>query len=218
MKMINVRVLENRIKLGLVEGKRLENTQETLNKIKYRVNKVDAWILENNEGTFGTEIVVTKEGHVDLYLCIMEKYASLTSYIRVGNFQPEFGLGDAYLVNGKEVEYKKLGNVINALNKEYEKYGFYFDTTKNRSILASARKEYKLYQSEMKMRKLEEQQEVVTEPEKKSGFEVRVVNISTGETVQTMDAPNMRMAEKIESGVLRHLNTNDYYTEIVELA
>ena len=222
MKMINVRVLENRIKLGLVEGKRLENTQETLNKIKYRVNKVDAWILENNEGTFGTEIVVTKEGHVDLYLCIMEKYASLTSYIRVGNFQPEFGLGDAYLVNGKEVEYKKLGNIINALNKEYEKYGFYFDTTRNRSILASARKEYKLDQNEIKMRKLEEQQEeqqeVVTEPEKKSGFEVRVVNISTGETVQTMDAPNMRMAEKIESGVLRHLNTNDYYTEIVDLA
>lgn len=56
------------------------------------------------------------------------------------------------------------------------------------------------------------------EPEKKSGFEVRVVNISTGETVQTMNAPNMRMAEKIESGVLRHLNTNDYYTEIVDLA
>ncbi|WP_254500420.1 hypothetical protein, partial [Salmonella enterica] len=36
--------------------------------------------------------------------------------------------------------------------------------------------------------------------------------------MQTMNAPNMRMAEKIESGVLRHLNTNDYYTEIVDLA
>ena len=38
--MINVRVLENRIKLGLVEGKKLENTQETLNKIKYTTHSL----------------------------------------------------------------------------------------------------------------------------------------------------------------------------------
>lgn len=368
--MINVRVLENRIKLGLVEGKKLENTKTILERINSRDTKVDAWDVINNDGTFGTEIVVTKEGHIDLYLCIKKRWSSYISYVRVGNFQPEFGLGDVYLMNGKEVEYKKLGNIINALNKEYEKYGFYFDTTKNRSILASARKEYKLDQSEIKMRKQEEKeverlqnalvekteellgkkvtididgegkveeikdatyedanrnykkrrkqapekgngynkttvvvkidgkifhemsmclqsdtdcyelkdallaqlkalrktwvegdgvpyfspeknQEVIKEkygskerlaivldakelvvnnlgveteptpdpePEKKSGFEVRVVNISTGETVQAMDAPNMRMAEKIERGVLINLNTDDYYVEIVDLA
>ena len=366
--MMNVRILENRVKLGLVEGKKLENTKAILERINSRDTKVDAWDVINNDGTFGTEIVVTKEGHIDLYLCIKKRWSSYISYVRVGNFQPEFGLGDVYLMNGKEVEYKKLGNIINALNKEYEKYGFYFDTTKNRSILASARKEYKLDQSEIKMRKQEEKeverlqnalvekteellgkkvtididgegkveeikdatyedanrnykkrrnqapekgngynkttvvvkidgkifhemsmclqsdtdcyelkdallaqlkalrktwvegdgvpyfspeknQEVIKEkygskerlaivldakelvvnnlgvepeptpdPEKKSGFEVRVVNISTGETVQTMDAPNMRMAEKIERGVLINLNTDDYYVEIVDLA
>ena len=157
MKMINVRVLENRIKLGLVEGKKLESTQETLNKIKYRVNKVDAWMLENNEGTFGTKTVITKEGHVDLYLCI--KYASAIIYMRVGNFQPEFEYGEAYLPDEKIKEYKKLGNIMNALNKEYEKYGFYFDTKGNRTVLAQAKKSYLLEQGEIKLRK-QQQEEV----------------------------------------------------------
>ena len=59
--------------------------------------------------------------------------------------------------------------------------------------------------------------EPTPEPEKKSGFEVRVVNIESGEVVQTMTAPNMRMAEKIESGLLRQVNREDYYVEMVDL-
>lgn len=60
--------------------------------------------------------------------------------------------------------------------------------------------------------------EIAPEPEKKSGFEVRIVNIESGEVVQVMNAPNMRMAEKIESGVLINLNREDYYVEIVDLS
>lgn len=365
---VNVRTLEKRIELGLVEGRILENTKATLDKIEHRDSRVDAWDVINNDGTYGTEIVITKEGHVDLYLCIKKRWSSYISYVRVGNFQPEFNLGDVQLMNGKEVEYQKLGNIINALNKEYEKYDFYFDTKSNRKILADARKAYIEEQNEIKMKKQEEEEveklqkalvekeqellaktvtididgegsveeikdatyanananykrrihqapekgngynktfitikvdgkkfhevsmclqsdtkyytlkdallaqidvlrktwvdgdgvpylspeknqavieqkygskeklaislnakelviknlgekpEPTPEPEKKSGFEVRVIEISTGDAVQVMSATNMRMAERIERGVLMHLNREDYYVEIVDLS
>lgn len=154
----NVRVLEESIEKGLLQGYALESAKQTLDKVDHRTTGVDTWVLENNEGTYGTEIVITKEGHIDLYLCIMEKYASIVSYIRVGNFQPEFGLGDIWLPNGEIKEYQKLGTIINTLNKEYEKYGFYFtaDTKNNRRILADARKSYELFKAEEKERKEEE--------------------------------------------------------------
>lgn len=138
---INVRTLEEKIENGILEGRALKNAKETLEKIENRINLCDTWVLENNEGTHGTRIVITKEGNIDLYLCIMEKYASKTTYMRVGNFQPEFGAGTVFLE--KEKEYQKLGNMLNALNKKCEKYGFYFDTKNNRNILAQARAEYK---------------------------------------------------------------------------
>ncbi len=154
----NVRVLEESVEKGLLQGYALESAKQTLEKIDHRTTGVDTWVLENNEGTYGTEIVITKDGHIDLYLCIMEKYASKVSYIRVGNFQQEFELGDIWLPNGKVKEYKKLGTIINALNKEYEKYGFYFtaDTKNNRRILADARKSYELFKAEEKERKRKE--------------------------------------------------------------
>lgn len=138
---INVRTLEEKVENNILEGRALENAKETLEKIENRINLCDTWVLENNEGTHGTRIVITKEGNIDLYLCIMEKYASKTTYMRVGNFQPEFGAGTVFLE--KEKEYQKLGNMLNALNKKCEKYGFYFDTKNNRNILAQARAEYK---------------------------------------------------------------------------
>lgn len=154
----NVRVLEESVEKGLLQGYALESAKQTLDKIDHRTIGVDTWVLENNEGTYGTEIVITKEGHIDLYLCIMEKYASIVSYIRVGNFQPEFGLGDIWLPNGEIKEYQKLGTIINTLNKEYEKYGFYFtaDTKNNRRILADARKSYELFIAEEKEKKRKE--------------------------------------------------------------
>ena len=154
----NVRVLEESVEKGLLQGYALESAKQTLEKIDHRTTGVDTWVLENNEGTYGTEIVITKDGHIDLYLCIMEKYASRVSYIRVGNFQQEFGQGDIWLPNGKIKEYQKLGTIINALNKEYEKYGFYFtaDTKNNRKILADARKSYELFKAEEKERKRKE--------------------------------------------------------------
>lgn len=154
----NVRVLEESVEKGLLQGYALESAKQTLEKIDHRTTGVDTWVLENNEGTYGTEIVITKDGHIDLYLCIMEKYASRVSYIRVGNFQPEYELGDVWLPNGKVKEYQKLGTIINALNKEYEKYGFYFtaDTKNNRRILADARKSYELFKAEEKERKRKE--------------------------------------------------------------
>lgn len=142
--MINVRVLEEKIENGILEGRALENAKSKLEKISYMDLRPDAWDLENNQGTYGTEIIVTKDGHIDICICIMKKYSSRITYVKVGNFQPEFGCGDMFLPNGKEKEYKKLGNVINALNKEYEKYGFYFDDKNNRSILAQAKKEYEI--------------------------------------------------------------------------
>lgn len=154
----NVRVLEESVEKGLLQGYALESAKQTLEKIDHRTTGVDTWVLENNEGTYGTEIVITKDGHIDLYLCIMEKYASRVSYIRVGNFQQEFGQGDIWLPNGEIKEYQKLGTIINALNKEYEKYGFYFtaDTKNNRRILADARKSYELFKVEEKERKRKE--------------------------------------------------------------
>ncbi len=154
----NVRVLEESVEKGLLQGYALESAKQTLEKIDHRTTGVDTWVLENNEGTYGTEIVITKDGHIDLYLCIMEKYSSRVSYIRVGNFQPEFGLGDIWLPNGEIKEYQKLGTIINTLNKVYEKYGFYFtaDTKNNRRILADARKSYELFKAEEKERKRKE--------------------------------------------------------------
>ena len=154
----NVRILEESVEKGLLQGYALESAKQTLEKIDHRTTGVDTWVLENNEGTYGTEIVITKDGHIDLYLCIMEKYSSRVSYIRVGNFQPEFGQGDIWLPNGEIKEYQKLGTIINALNKEYEKYGFYFtaDTKNNRRILADARKSYELFEVEEKERKRKE--------------------------------------------------------------
>lgn len=210
---VNVRTLEEKIEKGLVEGRALENAKTTLDKIKHKELRPDVWMLENNEGTYGIDVIIRKDGFIDICLCILQKYSSRTSYVRVGHFQPEFGLGDAYFADGKEKEYKKLGNIINAISKEYEKYGLYIDTKNNREILKQARLAYELDKKENEV----VVEDVVPEPEKKSGFEVRIVNISTGEVVQTMDAPNMRMAEKIERGVLINLNTDDYYVEIVDM-
>ena len=158
--MINVRNLERKIEKGLVEGKALQRAEETLQKIERRDYKVDAFDVINNEGTYGTEVVVTKEGHIDLYLCIMKRWSSHITYVRVGNFQPEFNIGDVYLMNGQEKEYKKLGNIINAVNKEYEKYGFYFNanTNNNRKILADARQAYIAEQDEIRAKEKEQQE------------------------------------------------------------
>lgn len=192
--MINVRTLERRINIGLVEGKALENTKATLEKIKNRDSRVDAWDVINNEGTYGTEIVITREGYIDLYLCINKKWSNKISYVRVGNFQPEFSLGEVQLMNGKEVEYKKLGNIINALNKEYEKYGFYFDTKNNRSILADAKKAYILDQNEIKMKKQEEeeveklQKALVEKTEELLGKEVTLDIDGEGKVEEIKDA------------------------------
>lgn len=192
--MINVRTLERRINIGLVEGKALENTKATLEKIKNRDSRVDAWDVINNEGTYGTEIVITREGYIDLYLCINKKWSNKISYIRVGNFQPEFSLGEVQLMNGKEVEYKKLGNIINALNKEYEKYGFYFDTKNNRSILADAKKAYILDQNEIKIKKQEEeeveklQKALVEKTEELLGKEVTIDICGEGKVEEIKDA------------------------------
>lgn len=136
-----VRELEN--KLETLEGRAYENARMTLEKIENRT-RVNTWVLENNEGTYGTEIVITKEGHVDFYLCIMERYSSKISYIRVANFQQEFSCGDIFLPNGEYKEYQKLGNIINTLNKMYSDLGFYFDNKNNRKILECARKQYEI--------------------------------------------------------------------------
>lgn len=144
MKMKIVRELEN--KLETLEGRAYENVRMTLEKIKNRT-RVNTWVLENNEGTYGTEIVITKEGHVDFYLCIMERYSSKISYIRVANFQQEFSCGDIFLPNGQYKEYQKLGNIINALNKMYNDLGFYFNNKNNRKTLECARKQYEINKS-----------------------------------------------------------------------
>lgn len=141
MKMKIVRELEN--KLETLEGRAYENARMTLEKIENRT-RVNTWVLENNEGTYGTEIVITKEGHVDFYLCIMERYSSKISYIRVANFQQEFSCGDIFLPNGQYKEYQKLGNIINALNKMYNDLGFYFNNKNNRKTLECARKQYEI--------------------------------------------------------------------------
>lgn len=136
-----VRELEN--KLETLEGRAYENARMTLEKIENRT-RVNTWVLENNEGAYGTEIVITKEGHVDFYLCIMERYSSKISYIRVANFQQEFSCGDIFLPNGEYKEYQKLGNIINTLNKMYNDLGFYFNNKNNRKILECARKQYEI--------------------------------------------------------------------------
>lgn len=61
------------------------------------------------------------------------------------------------------------------------------------------------------------QKEVTPEPEKKSGFEVRIIKIESGEVIEVMNAPNARMAGKIFGGVLMQLNKEDYYVDIVDL-
>ena len=376
MKMINVRGFESRIKTG-VAGRALQITKERLEKVRRMDVRPDMYHFDNNDGIHGTEIVVTKEGNIELCAIVVKKYELKTTFIKIGQFQPEFGVGHVYFGDGKEKEYAKLGNVINAINKFYGDYGIYFDvdraskkyitTLANKAYrayiedgeteinvellsdeyqaeLADAKKEkeeleYRLeveerinkatktltetvtdyiscekavdilkelvpeseteiewnngfgycvsikdkkfsidtlvgiatFQEENNLEKILSTGDVVikieyakaskmmllivegevtgvaewgnavvkrgdiispsynffykkvkctdkSELEKKSGFEVRLVNISTGEIAQTMDAPNMRMAEKIESGILRHLNTDNYYTEIVDLA
>lgn len=146
MNVIVMRELINKVET-LEEGKKLENAKTTLARIEGR-KRVNTWMLENNEGFYGTRMVITEEGHIDLYILLQERYSSTISYVRVANFQQEFGCGDIFLANGKYREYKKLGTIINTLEKIYSVYGLHFDNNDNRKILKIARKQYEMYLAE----------------------------------------------------------------------
>lgn len=55
------------------------------------------------------------------------------------------------------------------------------------------------------------------EPEKKSRFEVRIVEIETGKVVETLNASNLRVAKILERRALLKINREDYYVETVDL-
>ena len=59
--------------------------------------------------------------------------------------------------------------------------------------------------------------EPTPEPEKKSGFEVRIVKIETGKVVETLNASNLRVAKILERRALLKINREDYYVETVDL-
>ena len=195
---INVRTLEENIVKGLGEFA-LKSAQEKLEYVKYQDFKADVWDVENCEEKFGTAVVITECGHIDLCLVMKKKYASRIGIVRVGNFQPEFNLGNVYLMNGKEKEYQKLGNIINALNKEYEKYGFFFDTKSNRELLRQAKLAYELSRKEEKARK--EEEKVVEEMKVVKGVEVE-------------PAPNPEKMEEKEMNTINKNRLNNKTTDL----
>ena len=148
---INVRTMEERLNKGIIQGlniekqiKRIESARLTISKINQMILKPDVWMMENNEGIYGVDIVIRKDGFIDICAIIKERYNLITSYVRVGYFQTEFSLGYMYFADGEMKEYKKLGNILNAINKEYEKYNLYVDVSKNREILKQSRQAYKI--------------------------------------------------------------------------
>ena len=73
MKMINVRGFESRIKTG-VAGRALQITKERLEKVRRMDVRPDMYHFDNNDGIHGTEIVVTKEGNIELCAIVVKKY------------------------------------------------------------------------------------------------------------------------------------------------
>lgn len=45
---------------------------------------------------------------------------------------------------------------------------------------------------------------------------IKIIETKSGDVVETMDADNLRIAEKIERGININLNHGEYHTEITD--
>lgn len=145
MKTTILRNLKEKISTGSLVDRALRAAKEKIEKITNRVVSLAKDDMKYIVEKFGTEIIITEDGHVDFYIIARRDIDTRISYIRVANWQPEFNLGDVFLDDGSSREYKKLGNIVNALNKEYSKYGFDFQNVDTKEINKIAKKEYQIY-------------------------------------------------------------------------
>lgn len=181
MKTTILRNLKEKISTGSLVDRALKAAKEKIEKITNRVVSLAKDDMKYIVEKFGTEIIITEDGHVDFYIIARRDIDTRISYIRVANWQPEFSLGDVFLDDGSSREYKKLGNIVNALNKEYSKYGFDFQNVDTREINKIAKKEYQIY-IELKEQQAQQAEKEEEKMENKNfkyadGNEVRVGDI-----------------------------------------
>ncbi|GAA0093020.1 hypothetical protein UT300009_30500 [Paraclostridium bifermentans] len=141
-----LRDLKEKVVNAVEETRAVKSMKEKIEKIKDRAI-YSTWDIKWFGGKYGVELVVNEDGHLDVYLCAMETYASKIRYYLVGNYQNEFKCGDAIFPNGERREYKRLGTMLNALAGAYEEYEFYFpkiDRKLTSEITKACEKQYNL--------------------------------------------------------------------------
>jgi hypothetical protein len=219
---INIKKLEEVLNNGIQKElniekqiKRLESIRTTISKINQMILKPDIWLMENNEGAYGIDIIIRNDGFIDICAIIKERYNLITSYVRLGYFQTEFSLGYMYFADGKIKEYKRLGNILNAIIKEYEKYGLYVDTSKNKEILKQSRQAYKI-NNDIK----QEHEEKIIARDKDKQIAINMIrehdpNLFTKRDVEVEEVRNGRFGTYKEKVIIQCSDADDLIAEFM---